>query len=87
MWGHTSFLVYFLFEDFFVCSVFSVFCFLCSLIPLKKSSLKCFNKFVVHLSFQIYGEGGGGVSGQRPKLCILFRVILLRFFPSDLLSS
>ena len=33
-----------------------VFCilFLISLIPLIKTSLKCFNKFVVILSFQIY---------------------------------
>jgi hypothetical protein len=31
----------------FVCSLFSVFCFLGSLIPLKMSSLKCFNKLVI----------------------------------------
>ena len=59
-----------LFYDFFVCILFSVFCFLCSLIPLKTSSLKCFNKFVVIYQLK-YTRGQ---SGQRPKLCISFRV-------------
>jgi hypothetical protein len=50
--------------------LFSVFCILCILIPLKKSSLKCFNKFVVIYHFKCTW----GKSGQRLKLCILFRV-------------
>jgi hypothetical protein len=47
--------------------LFSVFCFLGSLIPLKMSSLKCFNKLVVIYHFKYTS----GQSGQRPKLCIL----------------
>ena len=53
-------------------------------IPLKKSSRKCFNKFVVIYHFKYTW----GQSGQRPKLCILFRVwyccMYVRFFLLDL---
>ena len=61
----------------FVCSLFSVFCFLCSLIPLKKSSLKCFNKLVVIYHFK-YTRGQ---SGQRPKLSIYFKSDISKVFP------
>ena len=42
----------------------------------EKVFTKCFNKFDVHLFIisNIQPLRGGGGSGQRPKLCILFRV-------------